>query len=120
MSDYRNISFHPDDINNFQGIGNMFQVLEKGHITIGKGTWIASNVSIITTNHSIRNPDEHDEPRDVIIGEKCWIGVNSVILPGVELGFHTVVGAGSIVTKSFTEGNCVIAGNPARKLKDLE
>jgi acetyltransferase-like isoleucine patch superfamily enzyme len=45
--------------------------------------------------------------------------MNSVILPGVELGPHTIVGAGSIVTKSFPEGNCIIVGNPAKKIKDL-
>ena len=45
--------------------------------------------------------------------------MNSVILPGVVLGEKTIVGAGSVVTKSFLEGYCVIAGNPAKKIKDL-
>lgn len=45
--------------------------------------------------------------------------MNSVILPDVTLGDHTVVGAGSVVTKSFPDGYCVIVGNPARKLRDL-
>ena len=43
--------------------------------------------------------------------------MNSVILPGVTLGNHTIVGAGSVVTKSFDEGYCIIAGNPARIVK---
>lgn len=119
VGNYKNIHFHPDDINNFQGYGNLFQTWSDGHIYIGYGTWIASNVSIITTNHMIHNPDEHDIPKDVRFGQHCWIGVNSVILPGVELGDHTVVGAGSIVTKSFPDGHCVIAGNPATIIKTL-
>ena len=45
--------------------------------------------------------------------------MNSMILPGVELGPRTVVGAGSVVTKSFPEGDCVIAGNPAKIIKKL-
>lgn len=117
---YSNIVFDVDDIDNFQGYGNYFQAFGTGKIIIGKGSFIAPNVGIITTNHDIYNPDLHTESKDVIIGEKCWIGMNSVILPGVVLGDHTTVGAGSVVTKSFKEGNCLIAGNPARKIKDLD
>lgn len=110
-----NLEFHPDDLNNFQSFGIYFQAL--GKIVIGKGTYIAPNVGLITSNHSISNLDLHDEPRPIVLGEKCWIGMNSVILPGVTLGDGTIVGAGSVVTKSFPEGNCVIVGNPARILR---
>lgn len=113
-----NILFHPDDFNNFQGFGNYYQAI--GQITIGRGTYIAPNVGIITSNHSLDNLDDHDEPKPVTLGEKCWIGMNSMILPGVTLGPHTVVGAGSIVTKSFPEGYCIIAGNPAKLIKNIE
>lgn len=113
-----NIRFHPDDLNNMNGFGNYFQTID-GSITIGRGTYIASNVGIVTTNHDLKDPDKHIPGKDVILGKKCWIGMNSVILPGVVLGDHTVVGAGSVVTKSFPEGKCVIAGNPAKKIKDI-
>lgn len=114
-----NVVFHPDNLDNMNGFGNYYQTLGGGKITIGRGTYIANNVGIITSNHNIENLDENCPGEDVYIGEKCWIGINSVILPGVILGDHTIVGAGSIVTKSFTEGNCVIAGNPAKLLKKL-
>lgn len=114
-----NVFFDVDDLNNFQGSGNYYQALGTGKIFIGKGSWIANNVGLITTNHDINNPDEHIVSNDIILGEKCWIGMNSVILPGIILGPHTTVGAGSIVTKSFPEGYCVIAGNPAKKIKDI-
>ena len=117
---YQNIHFHPDDINNFQGIGNNFQTWTDGHIFIGYGTYIAMNVGIITTNHDMYDPNKHLSPKDVHLGEHCWIGMNSMILPGVTLGDHTVVGAGSVVTKSFLDGYCVIAGNPAKKIRDLD
>lgn len=110
-----NIEFDPDDLNNFQGCGNYYQAL--GKITLGKGTYIAPNVGIITSNHDMENLDKHDEPEPVVVGKRCWIGMNSVILPGVVLGDDTVVGAGAVVTRSFPEGNQVIAGNPARVLK---
>lgn len=113
----KNITFHPDDLNNFQTFGCYFQGI--GKIDIGRGTYIAPNVGIITANHDFTDLDRHLEPRSVILGEKCWIGMNSVILPGVTLGPNTVVGAGSVVTKSFLEGNCIIAGNPARIIKNI-
>lgn len=113
-----NIVFDPDDLNNFQTNGVYFQAI--GKIQIGKGTYIAPNVGLITANHDFENLDQHQESKPIILGEKCWIGMNSVILPGVALGANTVVGAGSVVTKSFPEGNCVIAGNPAKVIRILD
>lgn len=115
----KNIYFDIDDLNNFQTIGSYYQALG-AKIIIGKGTYIAPNVGLITTNHDVNDPDLHVEGEDIILGDKCWIGMNSVILPGVTLGPHTTVGAGSVVTKSFPEGYCIIAGNPAKKIKDIQ
>jgi acetyltransferase-like isoleucine patch superfamily enzyme len=103
---------------NFQGFGNYFQNFS-GKIVVGRGTYIAPNVGIITANHDPLDLDKHLPGEDVILGEGCWIGMNSVILPGVVLGPHTIVGAGSVVTKSFIEGNCIIAGNPASVIRKL-
>jgi len=119
VTNANNIHFHPDDLNNFQSPGTYFQNF-LGHIYIGKGSYIAPNVGIITANHNIENLDAHTEGKDVIIGEKCWIGMNSVILPGVELGEKTIVAAGAVVTKSFPQGNVVLAGVPARVIKEIK
>ncbi|WP_259756635.1 acyltransferase [Pseudomonas sp. GCEP-101] len=105
-------------MNNFQSPGTYFQNF-KGHIHIGKGSYIAPNVGIITSNHDLMDLDKHSISEDVVIGRKCWIGMNSVILPGVELGDATIVAAGSVVTKSFKEGNIVIGGCPAKEIKKL-
>jgi acetyltransferase-like isoleucine patch superfamily enzyme len=113
-----NIEFHPDDLNNFMTHGSYFQA-GNARLVIGKGTYIAPNVGIITENHDLKNPDKRAGGKDIIIGEKCWLGFHSIVLPGVVLGNHTVVGAGSVVTKSFPNGYCVIAGNPAKKIRDL-
>lgn len=113
-----NIEFDEDDLNIFQSRGCYYQA--HGKITIGKGTWIAPNVGIITANHDIYDLEHHTPPRDVVIGKKCWIGMNSVVLPGVCLGDQTIVGAGSVVTKSFNSGHCIIAGNPAKTIRFLE
>lgn len=111
--------FDNDDMLNFHSLGCYYQTIN-GTITIGKGTMIAKNCGIITTNHNIYNIQESAEGKDIVIGKNCWIGMNSVILPGVVLGDNTIVGAGSIVTKSFEEGNCVIVGNPATIKKKIK
>lgn len=112
-----NIRFDKDDLHIFQTPGCYFQAI--GNIILGKGCYVAPNVGIITANHLFNDLTKHSLPKEVIIGKNCWIGMNSVILPGVKLGDNTIVGAGSVVTKSFEEGNCVICGNPAKKIKDL-
>lgn len=119
ISNGQSIVFHPDDLNNFQTGGTYYQNFA-ATITIGKGTYIAPNVGIITANHDPKDLDGHKPAAAVTIGENCWIGMNSMILPGVSLGERTIVGAGSVVTKPFLDGHCVVAGNPARIIKRLE
>ena len=115
----KNIEFDVDDLDNFQSPGGYFQTYD-AKISIGKGCFIAPNVGIITSNHDIYDLEKHVPGKDVVLGEKCWIGMNSTILPGVTLGPRTIVGAGSVVTKSFPEGNIIIAGNPAKVIRHLE
>jgi len=82
---------------------------------------LASNVSIIAENHGqdptigcyYTQPLQHDM---VKIGSGCWIGQNVTILPGVELGDNVIVGANSLVNKSFGS-NVIIGGIPARVIK---
>ena len=63
----------------------------------------------------------HDRTRglylDTRIGRNCFIGGSSLILPGVEIGDNCVIGAGSVVTRSVPP-RCVVAGNPARILRE--
>ena len=88
-------------------------------VTIGKDVAIGPGVKIITSKHNTQNIWTWDDREPVNIGDRCWIGANAVILPGVTLGPHTVVGAGAIVTKSYPRGYCVLVGNPAKKIKDI-
>lgn len=100
VSNCKNIIFDNSSINIFQVPGCYYQCIN-ARIFIGKNVHIGPNCGIITTNHDVFNPDLHVKGEDIIIGDYCWIGMNSVILPGVVLGPHTIVGAGSVVTKSF-------------------
>ena len=118
ISDPENLIFHPDDLNNFQTGGTYYQNFA-ARIYIGRGTLIAPNVGLITANHDPMHPNLHQKGSDISLGEECWIGMNSIVLPGVKLGSKTIVAAGSVVTRSFPEGLCIVAGTPARKIRDL-
>lgn len=111
--------FDVDNLNLFQTPGCYWQNHDAA-IYVGAGSYVAPNVGIITTNHDVNDPGKHMPGKDIVIGKKCWIGMNAVILPGVILGDHTVVGAGAVVTRSFPEGYCVIGGVPARLISETE
>jgi len=88
-------------------------------IYIGDYTQIGPNVGLMSGNHSLYDYRIQIGDRPIVIGRHCWIGMGVVILPGIELGDFTIVGAGAIVTKSFPEGYCVLVGNPAKKIQEL-
>ncbi len=74
---------------------------------------------IISQNHDIANYRQFIKQPSIIISDNCWIGAGAIILPGVHLGNHTVVAAGAVVTKSFPDENCIVAGNPAKVKKTI-
>jgi len=88
-------------------------------IKIGKNFLFAPGIKLISANHNTVDHNKSVKEKPIIIGNNVWIGANAVILPGVELGNYCVVGAGSVVTKSFKEDNLVIAGNPAKVIKNI-
>lgn len=86
-------------------------------VIIGDDTIFAPGVKIISANHVKNDFTKHDKTiGPIVIGKRCWIGANAVILPGVRLGDDVIVGAGSVVTKSF-DSNLIIAGCPAKIIK---
>ena len=89
-------------------------------IIFEENVWIGPKVSIISQNHSSTNYYEYLPSDSIIIRKNCWLATACIILPGVELGEHTIVAAAAVVTKSFPEGNQLLAGNPAVVVKKLE
>lgn len=88
-------------------------------IYIGRGVYIVFNVGIIIVNYNIKNLKLYVLGEDVKIGNYSWIGMNLVILLGVELGEYIIVGVGLVVIKSFLEGNVVIGGNLVKVIKKI-
>lgn len=89
-------------------------------IELGDNVWIGPKVSIISMNHDLLEYNNYKSDNPIRIGRDSLLATGCIILPGVEIGSHTVVAAGAVVTKSFLEGNQVIAGNPAVFVKKLD
>lgn len=99
----------------------------KGQICLGVNCLLAPNVFISSTSHipgmSIREQESRLSQeeflriynRPVVIGDDVWIGVNGVVMPGVRVGAHAIIGANAVVTKDVPEG-AIVAGVPARIL----
>lgn len=95
----------------------------KAKVTIGHNVSVAQSVNIMADSGPNASEKMQEffplEFGEVIIGDHCWIGANSVIMPNVRLGEFCVVAANSFVNESF-EAYSVVGGNPAKLLKKLK
>ena len=95
-------------------------------IKIGKNATIGANCKIIDNDFHPLDPEqrrlnlneEHTARAPIVIGDNCFIGMNSIILKGTTIGNNVVVGAGSVVHGTFPD-NCIIAGNPAKIIRQI-
>lgn len=89
---------------------------------IRKNVMMGPDVMILSGSHNYEKTDismrEQGAPerRPVVIGDDVWIGARSIILPGVRVGSHAIIGAGSIVTKDVPEWG-IVGGNPAKLIR---
>jgi maltose O-acetyltransferase len=100
-------------------------LLDCNRIAIGNNVLIGPTVQVCTATHPIAARERVVPTRDgsgqtagyhtcahpVSIGDNCWIGSGTIILPGVTIGENTTVGAGSVVNKSLP-ANVLAVGNP--------
>lgn len=88
-------------------------------ISIGDKVLIGSSVHMYVSNHNYEDKDKpiydqgHSESQGIVIKKGAWVGANVTILPGVCIGENSVVGAGSVVTKSIPDFSTAV-GNPAK------
>ena len=90
-------------------------------LEIGDRVAIAPRVIIVALSHANRSHIRQNMGKQEIgvkICNDCWIGAGAIILNGVTIGEGAVVGAGAVVTKNV-EPYTIVAGNPARKIKDV-
>jgi acetyltransferase-like isoleucine patch superfamily enzyme len=90
--------------------------LEEVHI--GDHVHISGHVIIATSGLDLESAERPHINAPVHIGNYAWIGAGAMILPGITIGEGAVVGMGSVVTHDVPPYT-VVAGNPARKLRDI-
>jgi len=84
-------------------------------IHIGDNTWVLRNAMILAHDYC-RGTNGTGKRYETFIGENCVIGVNSIVLPGLKIGDHSVIAAGAVVTKDIPS-HSMAAGNPAKILR---
>ena len=102
------------------GIGIRCQV--GSNLFIGEHTMMGPDCIILTQNHKFDTVDhifKGMETKPVKIGDNCWIGARTIILPGASIGNNCIIGAGSVVPGKDYPDNVLIAGNPATIKKRL-
>ena len=95
--------------------GCSFDISHCWLIEIGDNVTTAPNVKLIAHDASTINDIGYAVIGPIIIGNNCFIGAGSTILPNVKIGNNVIIGAASVVTKNIP-ANTVFAGNPARKI----
>jgi acetyltransferase-like isoleucine patch superfamily enzyme len=87
-------------------------------IHVGRFSIVAGCGSQILT-HSVDIERSRQASKPVRIGDYCFVGTGSILLPGSELPDYSILGAGSVLTKAYTEKYCLYGGVPARAVKAL-
>jgi len=117
-------------------LANAILNVSSGSITLGDRTILSHGVMLITGRHDFVDgkraslPAKRDDGSwgggeaevpssgyDITVGEGVWVGVGAIVLGGVDVGSHSIVAAGAVVTKSFPV-HSVIAGVPGRRIGD--
>ena len=103
-----------DDVFINDGVG----IFAGKSVSIGRDTKLANNVAIYDTNFHEIGEGEGVLSEPVVIGRNVWIARDCIILPGVTIGDHSVVGAGSVVVRDVPPRH-LAAGNPAKIIREI-
>jgi maltose O-acetyltransferase len=112
----KNISIEENVYLNFGGV-----ILDCAEVFLGANTLIGPNLGIYAADHAI-DAEERIKGgcigKPVRVGRNVWLGGDVKILAGVTIGDNTIIGSGSVVTKSIP-ANVIAAGNPCRVLRPI-
>lgn len=103
------------------GPGGFLSPVGDAEIRIGSHVDLGPQVMILTGSHRIEPEGDHiagvGTAASVTVGDGCWLGARSTILPGVSLAEKTLVAAGAVLSASVMESKTLVAGVPARRKK---
>jgi maltose O-acetyltransferase len=97
-------------------------ILDNNYVRIGNHVMFGPGVQIYTAAHDLLAEPRNrgiEVAKPITIEDNVWIGGSAVLLPGVTIGRNAVVGAGAVVTRDIPS-NSVVAGNPARVIREVE
>jgi maltose O-acetyltransferase len=97
-------------------------ILDCNEVRIGHHVMMGPTVQIYTAAHLLQAEPRiqgWEVAKPIVIEDNVWLGGGAILLPGVTIGRNAVVGAGAVVPRSVP-ANTVVAGNPARVLREIE
>jgi maltose O-acetyltransferase len=97
-------------------------ILDTNEVHIGNHVMIGPTVQIYTSAHHLQAETRiqgWEVAKPIVIEDNVWIGGGAILLPGVRIGRNAVVGAGAVVSRSVP-ANTVVAGNPARVIREID
>jgi maltose O-acetyltransferase len=110
------------DLGDYVFMGVQCTILDGGGVHIGNHVMIGPNVQIYTAAHPLQVEPRNqglEVAKRIVVEDNVWIGGAAILLPGVTIGRNAVVGAGAVVTRDVP-ANTVVAGNPARVIREME
>jgi acetyltransferase-like isoleucine patch superfamily enzyme len=89
----------------------------KNGIQIGHNCRFGPNIGLISANHDPQDYDRWLKADPIVIGSNVWLGMNTVVMPGVKIGDNVIVGSNSTVTKDLPS-HCIAAGSPCKVIRE--
>ncbi len=99
------------------GMSSNCYIQARNGIEIGHNLRMGPGVGLISSNHHIDDYDIWPETGPIRIGDNVWIGMNSIVLPGIKIGDNVVIASGSVVNSDIAS-NSIAGGNPCKIIKE--
>ena len=103
-------------------LNNLCYIIDNNEVHIGHHAMIGPCVQFYTAAHLLQAEPRNrglEVAKRIVVEDNVWIGGGAILLPGVTVGRNAVVGAGAIVSRDVPP-NTVVAGNPARVIREIE